>query len=251
MHKMLPYYVDSSKVCIELDEDVNIYIYKSARMTFSSLKKDDIIVLIEINNRTYPTLMKYQYIIDTSLIKTNIVSNADIQIQIVIGSKWNQYSTIKQELSQLNWHEIVFETHSTALNYQIEELLKYAFESTKCKLILFSSFYGLLAALKKDSQKIENTLPNDREKIRMIERKMVENFTSRPPSLEELAQLIGMSVSKMKLLFKAHYGESIYQFHQKAKLNYAADLLKSRRYTVSQVAYKVGYNHSIKFIKNF
>lgn len=251
MHQMLPCYIDTSKVCIELDEDVNIYISKSTRITFSTLKKDDIIVLIEVNNRTQPTLMKYQYIVDTALLKPNIVSNADIQIQIVIGSKWNQYSIIKRELSQLNWQEIVFESHSTSLNYQIEELVKYAFESTECKLILFSSFYGLLASLKKDSKKTENTLPNDREKIRMIEKKMVENFTNRPPSLEELAQLIGMSVSKMKLLFKTYYGDSIYQFHQKAKLNYAADLLKSRRYTVSQVAYKVGYNHSIKFIKIF
>ena len=108
-----------------------------------------------------------------------------------------------------------------------------------------------MAALYKDAQKSVKVPFKEQEKLQIIEQLLVENFTNRPPSIESMATMIGMSVSKLKLLFKDFYGVSIYQFHQRAKLNYAANLLKTRRYTVSQVAYKVGYSNSIKFIKIF
>jgi AraC-like DNA-binding protein len=251
MPKTLTPYKDTSQVLIELEEGVRIYVSKNARMVFSSLDKDNIIIWVDVNQLTRPTFIKYQYITDASTIGNGTIPTANTHIQIVINNRWNQYSLINQELRGVNLTEKIFESYSTILGQRIDEFLNCILEYSNHKLPLFNAFYGLLVALYEDAKKTRKVPLDDREKLQVIEQLLVENFTNRPPSIESMTTMIGMSASKMKLLFKDFYGESIYQFHQRAKLNYAADLLKTKRYTVSQVAYKVGYSQSIKFIKIF
>ncbi len=241
----------TTQLFIELEEDVRIYVSKNTRMVFSSLETNDMVILVEMNPLARPTLIKYQFITDVSLINTSTVTTANTRIQIVISNRWDKYFLINQELSRGEQAERVYESHSATLVRRIDEFLNCTSDYSNHKLPLFSAFYGLLAALCDDTQKSEKGSLNDREKLQMIEKLMVDKFANRPPSLESMATTVGMSVSKMKHLFKNSYGESIYQFRQKAKLQYAADLLKTQRYTVSQVAYKVGYHSSIKFIKIF
>lgn len=251
MPKTLAPYKDTSQVFIELEEGVRIYVSKNARMAFSSLDTNDMIILVEVSQLARPIFIKYQYITDASTIGNSTITTANTHIQIAINNRWSKFSIINQELSRIQLAEKVFESHSTILGQRINELLNCILEYSNHKLPLFSAFYSLLVALYEDTQKSDKVPLDDREKLQVIEQLLVENFTSRPPDIESMATMIGMSASKMKILFKDSYGESIYQFHQRAKLNYAADLLKTQRYTVSQVAYKVGYSQSIKFIKIF
>ncbi|TDB61353.1 helix-turn-helix domain-containing protein [Arundinibacter roseus] len=241
----------TTQLCIELEEDVRIYVSKNTRMMFPSLETNDMVILVETYPLTRPTLIKYQFIADVSLINNSIGTTAYTGIQIVISNRWDNYFLINHELSRGEQAERVYESHSATLAQRINEFLSCTSDYSNHKLPLFSAFYGLLAALCDETQKSKKSPLNDREKLQMIEKIMVDKFSSRPPSLESMARTVGMSVSKMKLLFKNYYGQSIYQFRQKAKLQYAADLLKTQRYTVSQVAYKVGYHSSIKFIKIF
>jgi AraC-like DNA-binding protein len=242
---------DTSQFFIELEEDVRIYVSKNAHIMLSGLDRNEFVILVELNQFTRPTFIKYQYITDTTTVNGDTVRITNTYIQIVINSRWSKYPLLNQELSSLNVVEKIFESHSTTLGQRIDDFLNCVLDYSNHKLPVFSAFYGLLVALYEDTQQNVRVPLNDREKLQVIEKLMVENFTNRPPNIESMAEMIGMSVSKMKLLFKDSYGESIYQFHQRAKLNYAADLLKTQRYTVSQVAYKVGYSHSIKFIKIF
>lgn len=236
---------------IEIEEGVRIIIGKDVQMALAEGNKEDWVLLIEVNRLTQPTLIKYRYSTNAPLAAPQAGSPSLLHVQIIMGSHWNKYALIKQDIEQSDWKDKVFESYSISLLHRVKELIECISTSSKQKLRLLSLFYGLLAALNEDAQKNEKIPNEDREKLRMIEEILIKTFTSRPPTLEVLSAEIGMSVSKMKLLFKAFYGESIYQFHQQAKLNYAAELLKTQRYTVSQVAYKVGYSHSIKLIKMF
>ncbi|MFN8344144.1 MAG: helix-turn-helix transcriptional regulator [Spirosomataceae bacterium] len=243
---------DTSSITAEIEEGVQITVTNNARTTLPELKEGDMLLLIEVHRLTRLTLLKYRYIADASSFTPGVASLSAIQIQIVMESRWNKYQLFKKETEATVRADKVFESYALSSVHCTEEFIQYiSTYYNRSKIRLLSLFYELLATLNEDATASTKIPADEKEKLEKVKKKVIENFTSRPPTLEILAAEIGMSKSKMKQLFKDFYGESIYQFHQKAKLNYAADLLKTQRYTVSQVAYKVGYNHSIKFIKIF
>jgi len=77
--------------------------------------------------------------------------------------------------------------------------------------------------------------------IKQIEEKITYEFHKPIPSVKEMARMAGMSVSKFKLLFHEVYGTSPHQYVLEKKMIYAKDLLQTGKYSITQVAYKVGY----------
>jgi AraC-like DNA-binding protein len=72
-----------------------------------------------------------------------------------------------------------------------------------------------------------------------------------PPSLQELATEIGLSLKRLKDGFKQIYGDSVYSFLFDYKMEFARKLLDSGEYNVNEVGIKVGYSTSSHFIKAF
>ena len=71
------------------------------------------------------------------------------------------------------------------------------------------------------------------------------------PTIEQLAKRANMSSTKFRNLFKKMYGTSIYQYHLTARLARSKDLLEANEYTISQIAYKVGFSHPPAFVNIF
>ncbi|CAN5304134.1 helix-turn-helix transcriptional regulator [soil metagenome] len=94
---------------------------------------------------------------------------------------------------------------------------------------------------------------SDEENILKI-RKAKDIIISRmaePPSLNELAGEIGLSLKKLKEGFKQIYGDSVYSFLFDYKMEYARKLLDSGEYNVNEVGLKVGYSTASHFIASF
>ncbi len=72
-----------------------------------------------------------------------------------------------------------------------------------------------------------------------------------PPQLPELASRAGMSVSKLTDLYKQVFGDSIYDYFQKARMDEAGHLLKQAGYSVSEVGYQLGFNNLSHFSRLF
>jgi AraC-like DNA-binding protein len=72
-----------------------------------------------------------------------------------------------------------------------------------------------------------------------------------PPSLQELADEIGLSLKKLKEGFKEIYGDSVFSFLFDYKMELARKLLESGDHNVSEVGHKVGYSTSSHFIAAF
>jgi len=124
---------------------------------------------------------------------------------------------------------------------------------------LFDTYITLLHLLKltlyrtfiiKERYNSSGLLKEDVEKLFSIRKKLMENshLTIKIPTL---AAEIGMGQSKMVKLFKQVFNRTISQFAQKAKIIKAKDLLSSKRYSVSEVGYMVGYNNLTHFAKAF
>jgi len=72
-----------------------------------------------------------------------------------------------------------------------------------------------------------------------------------PPSLEELARKIGCSPFHLSRMFSQHTGQTITQCLRRLRLEKAAEMLRSKEYTVTEVALEVGYNSLSHFSQAF
>ena len=72
-----------------------------------------------------------------------------------------------------------------------------------------------------------------------------------PPSLDELAVNIGLSLKKLKDGFKQLYGDTVFAYLLDHKMDEARIMLDSQKYNVNEVALKLGYSTSSHFIAAF
>ena len=87
-------------------------------------------------------------------------------------------------------------------------------------------------------------------KIRKAKEIILENMAE-PPTLEVLAEQVGLSLKKLKLGFKQIYGDTVYGFLFDYKMEYARQLLDSGSYNVNEVGLKIGYSTASHFIAAF
>ena len=71
------------------------------------------------------------------------------------------------------------------------------------------------------------------------------------PTIRQVARAAGMNDTYLKRSFKAVYGETIFDFSVRCRMQHALTLLRERRMTVAQVAQSVGYSHQTSFATAF
>lgn len=79
----------------------------------------------------------------------------------------------------------------------------------------------------------------------------VSNFESPPMTVEELARMCNMSVTKFKSVFKSLFGMSCYQYYQAQRMEYARELLSKHQYPVKEVSYLTGFQNTANFTRSF
>jgi AraC-like DNA-binding protein len=87
-------------------------------------------------------------------------------------------------------------------------------------------------------------------KIRKAKDIIIANMAE-PPSLQELANEIGLNIKKLKEGFKQIYGDTVYSFLFDYKMEHARRLLETNRHNVNEVGLKVGYSTASHFIAAF
>ncbi|MBT8236762.1 MAG: AraC family transcriptional regulator [Bacteroidia bacterium] len=88
------------------------------------------------------------------------------------------------------------------------------------------------------------------DKIKQAKQLVISNM-SEPPTLQEIADEVGLSVSKVKEGFKHIYGESVFNFLFDYKMEYARKLLVGKQFNVAEISYQVGYSTPSHFIHAF
>jgi AraC-like DNA-binding protein len=83
-----------------------------------------------------------------------------------------------------------------------------------------------------------------------VREKLLEDL-SNPPTLEVLAGYAGISLSKLKRLFKQVYGKNVYQYYQDIRMKEAAYLLKHKGLSVSETGYALGFSNMSHFSRVF
>ena len=111
--------------------------------------------------------------------------------------------------------------------------------------------YHLFHKLSKRENTSQKAVSNaDAERL-LDARNIILADISAPPSISTLATTVGMSETKLKQLFKQTFGDTIYNYYQKMRMEEAAFLLKQAGYTVSGVGYQLGFSNLSHFSRLF
>ena len=87
-------------------------------------------------------------------------------------------------------------------------------------------------------------------KIRKAKEIIIDRM-SEPPSLQELANEIGLNIKKLKEGFKQIYGDTVYSFLFDYKMEHSRRLLETNQFNVNEVGTQVGYSTASHFIAAF
>jgi AraC-like DNA-binding protein len=100
------------------------------------------------------------------------------------------------------------------------------------------------------NENISRLNSSDVEKLFEVKEILLKNI-SNTPQLKELSESVGFSKSKLQKSFKQVFGKSIYQYALYEKMLLAQKMLKSRKFSVSEVGYELRYSNLSHFSKAF
>ena len=166
----------------------------------------------------------------------------------------NQISFLSDENADKKYYKDHIITPSMAV--ALSQILQHQPNTLMSRLYLKGKVYELLSLYFNPTEATdvaECPFLVDEENVRKIRnaKKIVLERMTNPPSLQDLADEIGLSLKKLKEGFKQLYGSTVYQFILDHKMNHARQLLGSGSYNVNEVALQLGYSNSSHFIDAF
>lgn len=145
---------------------------------------------------------------------------------------------------------------SPSLAIVLNQLINYNFNHNIKNLYFKGKAYELLSLYfnKSEDANVEQCpfLVDETNIIKIRKAKdIIISRLAEPPSLQELADEIGLNLKKLKEGFKQIYGDSVFSFLFDYKMEVARKLLESGENNVNEVGLKVGYSTSSHFIAAF
>ena len=117
-------------------------------------------------------------------------------------------------------------------------------------LDLMNSFFTSIADMPVATEEDEIN-ETDRRHVATAERMLEDALTTRFPGIVAIAQTVHISPTKLKILFKQVYGNTMMQYYQEKQMILALNLLKSGQISVKEVANKLGYDNPSNFTLAF
>jgi AraC-like DNA-binding protein len=138
----------------------------------------------------------------------------------------------------------------------LNQIFHYGLHSSLEKLYTKGKVYELISLYfhKSDNEGAQNCpfLEDEVnvEKIQKAKSILIERMTE-PPSLNELSDMINLSLAHLKEGFKHIYGETVYAYLLNYKMEFARRLLATKKYNIAEVSFEVGYSTPSHFIAAF
>ncbi|PQV45265.1 AraC family transcriptional regulator [Jejuia pallidilutea] len=145
---------------------------------------------------------------------------------------------------------------SPSMAIVLNQLINYSLNSSIKQLYFKAKAYELLSLYfnRSEDANVEQCpfLVDEANVIKIRKAKdIIVSRMAEPPTLQELADEIGLNIKKLKEGFKQIYGDSVFSFLFDYKMEVARKLLESGNNNVNEVGLKVGYSTSSHFIAAF
>jgi AraC-like DNA-binding protein len=96
-------------------------------------------------------------------------------------------------------------------------------------------------------QEIEKLHPKDFESIMKVSVHLRDPTKSNIPSVQELAKMANMGITKFKDAFKQVFGKPPYTYRHRIRMEYAHQQLINDKMSPTEVSYELGYTHPSNF----
>ncbi|CAM1340560.1 helix-turn-helix transcriptional regulator [Tenacibaculum amylolyticum] len=138
----------------------------------------------------------------------------------------------------------------------LKQLINANVNSSIRNLYIKGKIYELLSLHFQKDEAIDGEycpfLVDERDVLKIRKAKdIIISKMAEPPTLQELANEIGLNLKKLKEGFKQVYGDTVYSFLFDYKMEHARKLLESNQYNVNEVGLQVGYSTASHFISAF
>ncbi|MEM8908312.1 MAG: AraC family transcriptional regulator [Bacteroidota bacterium] len=144
------------------------------------------------------------------------------------------------------------------LDYQSEGFLNMAIAQlaqnplqTHAQLLSFLASCVEKLRQRQRAPQYEHLHPQDLKGLFLAAAHLRNPLIDQTPSIKMLATVAGMGSSKFKATFKQVFGSPPIQYHQKIKMDYAFQQLRTDRKSPSELSYELGYSHPSKFTLAF
>ncbi|WP_312395172.1 AraC family transcriptional regulator [Chryseobacterium sp.] len=137
----------------------------------------------------------------------------------------------------------------------LKEMLQYAakwnqqMEENEEQSYFLKALLNSLPHFCKEKECLHIPIPNDQRLLPVcnyINTNYAENF-----SIESLADLSTMSVRSLQRIFKQETGITLQKYTQLIRILKSIELINTKQYTLSQIAYKVGYKSLAAFTTSY
>ncbi|WP_207534813.1 helix-turn-helix domain-containing protein [Desertivirga arenae] len=182
----------------------------------------------------------------------NIAFNEDWLKKNLKWDKESEFSSFKKFIDSNNtfktWADIIPEGNhltNSLLNHLRDnnETLGNIQLSIVC-LQLIASFLAKVS--KSDYSGAVSTTESDRRLLARAEDLITQSVMQSFPGIERIATAVNISPTKLKTIFKATYGVTMFQYYQEKQMKVAKKLLNEGR-TIKEVALMMGYDNQSNF----
>ncbi|RVT75359.1 AraC family transcriptional regulator [Flavobacterium sufflavum] len=227
-------------------EDLELKYNKEENIPF--LQKNDSSILLSTNDlRTeirFPAGSNIQYVV------VGITANR-LQSILSIEKPNGTIKTITAENASFLFFESLDSEMQLLLKNIVSVDMNNSMNNFYVQIKVQELMYLLFSKLSlRENTTFRNVNSNDAEKLLVIRNEILSDLST-PPILSELAGIASMSETKLKQLFKQTFGDTIYNYYQKARMEEAAFLLKLAKHSVSEVGYELGFSNLSHFSRLF
>ncbi|MCU0324126.1 MAG: AraC family transcriptional regulator [Spirosomaceae bacterium] len=136
----------------------------------------------------------------------------------------------------------IFELNQNHLLYKITQ-----------QSLIYALVNQVIKTVKTFEQEKAKVSENDLKSIMLLEKYEVkkDDFSHDSYSIEEWSSMASMCPTKFKKIFKLLFGEPPHQYFLNYKMDLAQRLLLSKKFTISQIANRVGYQSIGRFSSAF
>lgn len=148
------------------------------------------------------------------------------------------------------------EDMSPSIAIVLNQIFHYKSNSSVKNLYIKGKSYELMSLYfnRNEGSNIENcpflSDETNLKKIKQAKEYLIKNMVE-PPSLQELADVVGLPLKKLKSGFKTLYDNSVYGYLLDHKLELSRKILDSNQYNINEVSAEIGYSTPSHFIAAF
>jgi AraC-like DNA-binding protein len=136
---------------------------------------------------------------------------------------------------------------SEMLHQPVPESLASQYYKLKCEELLCYTFALLM---QREAVPLSKMLLADIKAIYALKLRL-QTRPEEAPDIAALAKEAGMSEPKMRKLFKQTFGKGVFEYYQAGRMQRAAQLLREKQLTVSEVGYQLGFSNLSHFSRVF